>query len=514
MLHQIPFLRLLLFFIAGVIAQWCLHIPVAGICILSLITILSLGLSFVPKIKRQYRFRFLFGTGLSCLLFTAAVFITKATQKQSEWNVPAENYWYQAIIIDEPIAKPKTRMCKIRITAAEEAIHPAATGKKAVIYLPKDSLSQTLVAGDGLLFYGQLESALPYLKKQSTAASGFIRKNRWTVQNDVVSAFSIRLKALSIRRMLLHRLQQMIPDLPAYSIAAALMFGYYNEVDDILMQSFRNIGAAHILAISGTHFAILFGMCYFSLSLIISNSQNGKRLKQGILLPLAWAFAFLTGFSPSVVRAVLMLSIWGVGEILAYRAFTLNTVAATAFLMLLFNPLYLFNVGCQLSFMAVISIILVNPYLVKLYKSRNPVLRYLWELISVSISAQIGVLPLSVYYFHQFPVIFLLTNICLLPLASVLLYLIPTSLLLHYLCSGAQGLWYPLNRVLDIFISIVQHLDRFSYSNINHLYMNEWDTLVLALAMVLFVLLWIKKRGIYLCLLLILVVFHVMYRFL
>ncbi|GHV57509.1 hypothetical protein FACS1894182_06520 [Bacteroidia bacterium] len=508
MLHRIPFLRLLLFLIAGIIVQSYRNVPVTIIYVVAVAAIVCLTLSFIPKLKRQYRFRFLFGTGLACGIFIAAVLITKASRKQPEWNLPAESYLYKAIIIDEPTNKPKTRMYKIRITAAEPAIHAAAAGKKALIYLPKDSLSQTLVAGDGLLFYGNLESTPPYLKKQSVAARGFIHKNRWTVQNDSCPRFSIRLKALAVRRILLHRLQQMIPDPNSYAIAAALVFGYRNEMDETLMQSFRNIGAAHILAISGTHFAILFGMLHFALSLFISNSRNGRRLKQGIALPLAWAFAFLTGFSPSVVRAVLMLTIWGTGEIFSYRAFTLNTVAVTAFFMLLFNPFYLFDIGFQLSFMAVISIILLNPYLIKLYESRNPALRYIWDLTCVSISAQAGVLPLSVYYFHQFPVIFLLTNICILPMTSILLFLVPASLCMHYLFSGAHWLLYPLNQALDVFISIIKGLDHFSYSAINNLDINELDTLVLFLAILVISCLFIKKRVVYLYLLFILAAFY------
>jgi len=506
MLHRIPFLRLFLFFTAGILIQWYWDIPIFILCILLLISIGCFVLSFIPQLNRQYRFRFLFGAGLACLLFTTAAFITQVGIKKTEWNLPKENYLYQAIIIDEPVNKPKTRMCKIRITKAEEIIHSTVAGKKAIVYIPIDSLSHTLVAGDCLLFYGQLEPpALPYLKKQSVAATGFIRKNQWIKQTPSHSSFSIRLKALSVRRPLLQRLQQIIPDPSSYAIAAALMFGYRSEMDADLMQAFRNIGAAHILAISGTHFAILFGACYFLLARVVGNSRKGRWLQQGILLPVAWGFAFLTGFSPSVVRAVVMLTIWGIGDMFGRRAFTLNTVAVAAFFMLLLNPFYLFDIGFQLSFSAVVFIIVLNPHLLKLYESRNPALRYLWNLTCVSISAQTGVLPLSVYYFHQFPIIFLLANLCLLPLVSVILYLIPVSLLLHSLVSGATWLIYPLNRTLGFFISITQTLDRFSYSSINNLYIGDWDLVLLTVAVVLACFLFVKKRAVYLYLLLILV---------
>jgi competence protein ComEC len=513
MLHRIPFLRLVLFFSAGILVQWRRDVPLSLVCILVFSAIAGISLSFVIRQELRYRFRFLFGIGLACLLFAVAVLITKAAQKQSEWTLPPESHWYQALILDEPTAKPKTRMCKIRILSAEPAIHASVAGKKAVLYVPKDSRSYTLVAGDCLLFYGSLEAATqPYRKKQSMAATGFVRNNHWMRQPDTTSPFSIRLQALAVRRLLLQRLQAMITDPNARTLAGALMFGYQNEIDDSLMQSVRNIGAAHILAISGTHFAILFGMMYFLLSLFISNAPWGRRLKQIILLPPAWGFAFLTGFSPSVVRSVVMLSIWGVGEMFARRTFTLNTVAVTAFFMLLFRPLYLFDVGCQLSFLAVISILLLYPHLVKMYQSRNPALRRLWELICVSMAAQTGILPLTTYYFHQFPVAFLATNIWLLPLSSVLLALIPAALLLQPLFGHAQWLMYPLNGLLDIFIASIQWLDRFSHHNINHLYIDEWETLTLFLALLALCFLLIKKRIVYLYLLLLLIVFQVMYR--
>jgi competence protein ComEC len=511
MLSRIPFFRLSLFLSIGIIAQWQRQIPAALVWALIGASAVCFAIPFILKREQQYRFRFLFGTGLACLLAVGGVLMTKAVQKQSEWNIPMENYQYQAIILDEPVAKPKTRMCKIRILSAEGAIHAAVAGKKAVIYLPKDSLSNSLVAGDCLLFYGQLSPPPTYLKKQSVAASGFIRNNQWVRDSNASPPFSIRLKALAGRRMMLQRLQQIIPESNACAIAGALMFGYQNEIDDALLQSVRNIGAAHILAISGTHFAILFGMLYYLLTLLLGNYPNRRWIKQVSLLPLAWVFAFLTGFSPSVFRSVLMLTIWGVGELLDRRAFTLNTVAVTAFIMLLINPLYLFDAGCQLSFLAVIAILLLSPYLIGLYESKNPALRYLWEMISVSIAAQAGVLPLTTYYFHQFPVAFLLTNICLLPLSTVLLILIPVSLMIQAVVGSVRWLMYPLNWALDGFISTIQYLDRLSRYNIDNVYIDRVDTFLLFVLVLVVSGLFIKKRVVYFYLLLLVIAFQVMY---
>jgi competence protein ComEC len=509
-LRQSPFLRPLLFFIVGIVFQFHKDISFPVIFSLVFISLLFILLSYFPRLNKQYNFRFLFGFGLSVLLVASAVFLTKISWKKSEWKIDTATHLYKGQLLDEPVLKPKTYQCKIRIVAAEETVYKQVADKKVVVYIPIDSLSRRLVAGETLSFYGQLEQSPSYLRKQSFAATGFIRKDNWVMEQNANQSFSILLSALSVRRDLLARLQEIIPDHSSYAVAAALMFGYRDEIDKDLQQAFINIGAAHILAISGSHFSVLFGMLYFMLS-FIGNSRKGKLIKQLILFPLIWGFAFLTGFSPSVIRAALMLSIWGIGDAFFYKSFTLNTVAITAFFMLLFNPLYLFDVGFQLSFLAVVSIILVNPRLVKVYKSRNPMIQYTWELCCVSVSAQIGVLPVSIYYFHQIPVIFLATNICLIPLSAILLFLIPVSLLFHALLGAFPLILFPLNKTLDFFISITRTLDELPYANIRSVAMDVWGMTALFLAMTLVAFLFLKKRVVYLYLLLILGLFQVIY---
>ncbi|MCL1938463.1 MAG: ComEC/Rec2 family competence protein [Candidatus Azobacteroides sp.] len=503
LLRQTPFLRPLLLFILGIVIQIYQDIPPVVLFFLLSLSILFLSASYFLKGNEQYDFRFLFGLGFSFLLFAIAIWTTKFEWEKSAWNTKPANHLYRGQVIEEPIVKPKTYLCKIQIVSADESLYKQVVDKKVIIYIPKDTLSEKIIAGDYLLFDGLLEKPPVYLRKHSFAATGFIRREAWRLEKENKHSFSLSIKSLSIRKDLLARLQKMIPDRSSYAIAAALLLGYRNEIDKDLQQSFARIGAAHILAISGTHFSILFGMLYFILS-FIGNSKKGRIIKQLILFPLIWGFALLTGFSPSVVRAALMLSIWGIGNAIFYQTFTLNTVAIAAFFMLLFNPLYLFDAGFQLSFAAVLSIVLIQPYWTGLYESKNPILRYLWDLCSVSISAQLGVLPLSVYYFRQIPIIFLLTNILLIPLSALLLFLIPASLFIQFLFGTIHWLMFPLNKALDFFISIVQSLDAFSYSSISVSGMNDWEITALLLSIALLLLLLLKKRIIYLYLLLLL----------
>jgi competence protein ComEC len=444
-----PFLRVLFFFLLGIIAQTCFEVPYS---ILGILALLFFVIATRPVISKSYDFRFLFGVGLALTLFASAACLTQQAWEKSEWN-DTQIADYQARIIDDPVRKPKTMMCKVRLLDID---------KQVVVYVPIDEYSENLVAGDRIDFRSELVSAPPYQKRRGIAASGFVRWNEWQAvhhsRDDGHFFENIQIKALSVRQNLIHRLQSMIHKPDSYSVAAGLVFGYRNEIDKELQETFARIGAAHILAISGSHFAILFGTLYFILS-FGGNSRKAKITKQVLLIPLMWGFAFLTGLSPSVIRAALMLMLWGIGEAMGVRSLTLNTVFAAAFLMLIFQPLFLFDVGFQLSFAAVIAIILINPYLVKQYKSRNPLIQYVWELSCVSVSAQLGVLPLSLYYFRQFPVLFLLTNLLLIPLSAVLIIAIPVALILQVFLGDAAVLVVPLNWLLEAFINIARSLD-------------------------------------------------------
>ncbi|GHT06397.1 hypothetical protein AGMMS49525_14640 [Bacteroidia bacterium] len=499
-LQQAPFIRLLMFFICGIVTQYRTDVS-AGFLPLAVGATVIVGVSFVPIIQRTWRWRGLFGVGLGVGLFACGGFVMQLSQHNQEWSDElTSTHLYEAIVTEDPVLKPKSRMCRVEITSvgAHPRMRPETViGKKAVLYLALDSLSQTVVAGNRLWFYAKLEAAPPYLREY--AATGFVPSGQWILASEgdrnIMRAKTLPIMALKVRRVLLERLQKIVPNHAAYGIAAAMMFGDRSDLDADLKVSFANIGAAHILAISGTHFTILFGMLYYLLS-FLGNARRAKILKHGLMLPLIWGFAFMTGFSPSVFRAALMMSLWAIGDAFSFRSLTLNTVAIAAFFMLLYEPFYLFDVGFQLSFLAVISIVLINPPLVKLYRSRNPLLKYLWDMISVSVSAQMGVLPLTVYYFHQFPVLFLATNLLLLPLSTILLSLIPATLLVVALGGDFSIVKIPLNACLDSFVAITRTLDAYSYHNINGIFISVYEMLAWSAFIVLFLFIVIKKRHI------------------
>jgi competence protein ComEC len=502
--RQAPFLRIVLFYMAGIMVQYYGNLSSKSGYLLPVALILLLFSCF-SKITKHYSQTALFGVGVLLLSFVCGVYMTEKSWKASEWNVQGF-HTYLIRVMEEPVNKAKTRMYKVSILSADSSIREETAGKQAIIYLPKDSVSATIVSGDCLYIRAFLEEPQPlsgdasfdyplYLRKQSCSAVAFVREHDWRPAESQVMSGSewIRFRSYEFRRNLFSRLRVILPDSDSFSIAAALMFGYKNELDKDLRQSFSNIGAGHILAVSGLHFNLIFGIAYFLLS-FIGMSKRGRIIKQLILLPVIWGFAFITGLSPSVIRAASMLSLWGIGNAFFYRAFSLNTLAVAAFFMLLHNPLYLFDIGFQLSFLAVLSILLINPLLINLYASENKIIQYLWELVAVSFSAQIGILPLSLYYFHQFPVLFLVTNTVLIPLAGILMGLIPFTLLLHGLFGDYEWMFVPLRLLMSAFVSVVESLDAVPGGSISRIHLSASFTFLLYAVLAFFVYLFMRKN--------------------
>ena len=209
----------------------------------------------------------------------------------------------------------------------------------------------------------------------------------------------------------------------------ALTLGYKDDIDPEVKRHFQASGAAHVLAVSGLHTGIIYGLLVWLLTLggrirPMHENQWGRRVISAVIIAVMWGYAWLTGMTPSVVRAVLMVSLFEIGRMFYRQSFSLNTIAAAAVLILLVKPSDLWSVSFQLSFAATAAIVMLigslSKYLPKPEKSRSRVFPYFVGIIVVSIAAQLGTLPISIYYFGQVSSYFLLTNLIVLPIATVL----------------------------------------------------------------------------------------------
>ncbi len=204
------------------------------------------------------------------------------------------------------------------------------------------------------------------------------------------------------------------------AVIKALILGQRNSISKELLQEYANAGAIHILAVSGLHVGIVLLIVTVLLK-PLERLKNGKLIKTILIVSLLWGFAIIAGLSASVVRAVTMFSAVAIGITFHRKNFVIHSLVSSMFLLLLLQPMFLFDVGFQLSYLAVFSIVTIQPKLVGLWKPRWKLADRFWQLFTVSLSAQIGVLPISLYYFHQFPGLFMLSNLVIIPFIGIIL---------------------------------------------------------------------------------------------
>ena len=204
------------------------------------------------------------------------------------------------------------------------------------------------------------------------------------------------------------------------AIINALLLGQRQDISKAIYSNYTNAGAIHILAVSGLHVGILLTILSFVLK-PIENFKHGKLTKTILLVAILWCFALISGLSASVTRAVTMFSIVAIAINLKRPTNIYNTLAISIFTILLFKPLFIFDVGFQLSYLAVFAIVIIDPLIYKRWKPKSKLLDFYWHTFTITLSAQLGIIPISLYYFHQFPSLFFISNLVIIPFLGLIL---------------------------------------------------------------------------------------------
>ncbi len=244
------------------------------------------------------------------------------------------------------------------------------------------------------------------------------RKNWWVIG---WAGQAWRQTLFQWREQLLGILKTTIRTPNEYAVAAALLLGAKESLDSTLRNAYADTGAMHVLAVSGLHVGILMLILGFLLGFLKQFGPNGKRLQALLLLVMLWLFSFLTGASASVLRASTMLSFVLVGQVLGRQINVYNSLAASAFLLLCIDTNLLYQVGFQLSYLALLGIVYLQPKIYQRWTIQPRLGDWLWQGVSVSLAAQLATAPLSLYYFHQFPLFFWLSGVVVTAAAGILL---------------------------------------------------------------------------------------------
>ena len=253
------------------------------------------------------------------------------------------------------------------------------------------------------------------------------------------------------------------------AVIKALLLGQRQDIDQELYRSYARAGVVHILAVSGLHVGIILLILNKLLHPIIY-LKYGRILKVLLILLLLWGFAIIASLSPSVTRAVTMFSLLAIAMHLKRSTNSYNTLAISALILLIIDPRNLFRVGFQMSYFAVLSILFFQPILSQLWRSKFKIINYFWDIFTVTLAAQIGVLPISLYYFHQFPGLFFIANLLIIPFLGLILFFGLTTILM--VISNIVPMWFitfykSLIRILNSTVNYIGRQSDFIISNIS-----------------------------------------------
>lgn len=473
-LYKMPFLRLLLPLLLGILIQYYYSISSLSILFFAAGIVLMLVSYLLPP-QKQFGLRWLFGCGVYLSIFSVGILSTFNQQCRSVLVFQATNKSYRGTVIDLPQAKPQTIALKVQLDEPH---------KKVICYLPKDSASLNLNAGDRIEFFSKIErfssvklstgfDYARYMYNKGFAGSTFVHNSYWEKLSETDN--SVLIKAAQYRQKTVQFIKTLGLDSEQSALMSALLLGYTDDLSDELKEGFRTTGSAHVLSVSGMHVAIIYGVIVLLFGFVSRHSRFAF-LKQFAILFILWAYLFLIGLPPSALRAGIMLSVFCIAAILKVKSFTLNTLFAAAFIILLFDPLSFFDIGFQMSFSAVLSMCLLLP--VFSIEIRSRILRYPVNLLMISVAAQIGTFPLAIYYFGTFPSYFFITNLFIVPLVSLLFYngllVLVTGVL------GVGGLFVMLFRFFtELLLRIISFFEKLPFAIISDIDIYIWEVFVL-----------------------------------
>ena len=300
---------------------------------------------------------------------------------------------------------------------------------KILLNIKKDSFEKILNIDDLLLISSKIKKIYAPLNPHQFDYSMYMKSlgiynqiyiSYQGILNQSKGILTLRGQASKIRNHLIKKLKKNELTPNEIAIVQALILGQKKDINKQLYSDYAAAGAIHILAVSGLH----VGIIYFILTALLRPLKYlfKYELVISIIIVISlWGFAFLTGLSPSVIRAVTMFSFFAFAKAINRETNTINTLFLSYFTLLIINPLWLFHIGFQLSYLAVLSILWLYPLFNKVYCPKNYFARKIWDIFTLTLAAQIGIFPLSIYYFHQFPGLFFMTNLIILPFLGVLL---------------------------------------------------------------------------------------------
>ena len=471
LLGYLPF-HFLLFLIAGISCQFYTDYWNNGIVISACILIF---LSLTAYWQRKTLF-FVFITWITFFLTGMILVYENDTTNHTNYFEKNLKNTSKVILAIDKVLKPGNYHHKYVADVVQ--VDSKKTIGHVLLNIEKDSTPLLFHTGD-LVFlknkFQDIKSSLNphqfnyknYLAKQGIYQQVYATKQELLLLDQTSTSFLGFIAALRLK--IQQSLQQYDFSEDELAVMNALLLGQRQEISKELSDNYSKAGAIHILAVSGLHVGIILLILSFVLK-PLERVNKGKLIKLVLVILFLWFFAVLAGMSASVTRAVTMFSAIALGQFFNKRNSVEHSLIFSMFIILLWKPLFLFDVGFQLSYTAVFGIIWVQPVLYQLWKPTFFIVDKGWQLISVSVAAQLGVLPISLFYFHQFPGLFFISNLIIIPFLGVILGLGLVVLVLSYvsiLPVFLEGFYGDVISILNKVVTFVARQEKFLFSEIS-----------------------------------------------
>ena len=490
---EAPFTRLFLPFALGIIAQEKLHLSVIVSVVIIFLSLIGLGLLASFNSFNWYRRRHLAGMFLMALFFgCGSLQLHFFQRKLGSYITSDQTRSVCRVVLTEPLSeKSNSYKATGRLIEIKKSDSSFQTNERILIYFKKDSICKKLDYGDQLIFSKSFQSIRnsgnpgafnyqEYCARQGIFQQVFLNSNDFILLKEKDKNTFIQF-LINIRKAVIGIIQEYIPAAKEAGLAEALLIGYKDDLDKELVSAYSGAGVIHIIAISGLHMGIIYGLLN-GIFLLWNKKRKSKWVKPIVIISGLWLFSLIAGSSASVLRSALMFTFIVIGDSLSRKVSIYNTLSASAFILLWYNPYWLWDVGFQLSYCAVLSIVIFYKHVYALLFFNNKIADAIWKLNAITISAQVLTLPLTIYYFHQFPTYFLLANLVAIPISSIILIGEILLCALAAIPTVAEWLGWLLGKLIFIMNSFIEWIDQLPGSVWNKLQIDQLQTILLFIA--------------------------------
>ena len=492
---QFPLVKITIFFIFGLLLANSISISTEIIFCLIVLLLCASFIIYYRKATYKWPFFEIIALIISMLIGTSTVLIHDTTRLHNNYvhfnNLNEETSFFNLTITE----KLKKSSNKNRYVATLNSLNSQPVTGKIILNISESKNNDLIDVGTNIntfsVLYKNRKSQNPgqfdyanYLQKKQIYAQIF--SNHQDCQIEKQPSKSLNYYAAALRSKIIKNLQKNNFHEAELNVVVALLLGQQQDISPEILKDYQLAGAIHVLSVSGLHVGFILLFVTWLLS-PISNTKKGLRLKLIVTLISLWMFGLLAGLAPCVLRSVTMFSFIAIGNFMRRSINIYHTLLVSMLLILLVEPSFLFDVGFQLSYSALFFIVWLQPLLSAMFVPKSKVLSYFWDIITVSFAAQIGTFPLSIYYFHQFPGLFFVTNLIILPALTVILALG----LIVIIMASLDVTWLFLLQLLEKLIYILNQVIKKIASFEDFIFKNIGLSLAMMLGLYVLLICWI-----------------------